>query len=155
MTDIQRRIEGQLELPGINIIPNRVGDADRKRTAHHIRDMESRGYMSSEEAATRIAHAANAQTQNDLRQLTHDIPGPVDHRGYFAKWDWEKAEYWLPTLLGTMFMSLSSTIAPGLILASINKFHTAEGITVFTLLCILGVIGFFASLILMVIKGSE
>ena len=89
--DIQRRVPGQVDLPGVNIVHERVGDAERSRTVHHIKEMEAKGYIPPEEADKRIEHAANADSKATLNYITADLPAPVYQQpGYWKGWNWDK-----------------------------------------------------------------
>jgi hypothetical protein len=154
--EIQRRIPGQVtSYTDVNIQSNRVGHDERRRTIHHIEDMEAKGYIDSKEASSRIDHAAEAETNWELNGLIGDLPGIIDHRNYWQKRDWHKAEYYLPALLGGMVLSICSALIPGIILNSLHHFNTTTGQAVFIPLLIIGVVGFFTTLILTVVKSSK
>ncbi|WP_036458750.1 DUF1707 domain-containing protein [Mycobacterium sp. UM_WGJ] len=52
----------------------RVGDAERGRTAEHLGQAFTQGYLSMEEYETRLARAFEAQTAGALRELLTDLP---------------------------------------------------------------------------------
>lgn len=154
--DVQKRTSQDIVLhEGVNIKANRVGNTDRTRAIQHIKEMSDKGYIDSEEAVTRINHVTNSETRNEINTLTYDLPAPVDHRSFWQKRNWDDPKYYLPVLLSGMFMSLCSGILPGVILAQLHKFASAEGQAVFVPLLILGVVGFFTSLVITVVKSSE
>lgn len=145
----------ELALPHVNIQPlARVGDTERKQTIHHIQEMETQGYISAEEATARIEHAANAEMGSHLRQLTSDLPAPIDHRNLWQKWDWNKPQYNAPVLAFTIFASLCTAIIPGIILDQMHELTTAAGESIFTVFLIAGIIGFFTSIITLIVKNS-
>lgn len=155
MADIQRRVQGQVELHGVNIKGDRVGHDDRRRTVQHIKDMEAKGYIPPEEATARIEHATESQTRHELRHLTEDLPAPIHQPGYWKGWDYSEPKYFIPVLLTGMFGSLCAAVAPGVILGAMHQFNTVAGQAVFIPLIILGVLGFILSLVLLVIQSSE
>jgi len=133
---------------------SRIGHEDRRMAIKHIKDMEEKGYLPADEATKRIEHVANADSQTVLRAVTADLPGPIDRRGYWGHWDWDSPKYYVPVLLGTMFVSLCSGLVPGIVLAMLHEFNTPMGVGLFIPLVVLGVIGFFATLVTLVIKSS-
>lgn len=161
MGDIQRRIPGEIELDGVNILrspdgtPARVGHDERKRAVHHIKEMEAKGYIPPEEATARVEHAANATQRRELLNLTSDLPAPVDSRSYWQKWDWDEPRYFLPALITGIFASLCSAVVPGIILSEMHEFNSGMGQGIFLPLLALGIIGFWVSVIFLVIKSSE
>ena len=161
MGDIQRRIQGEVELPNVNIIPRgndgtpaRAGHDERQRAIHHIKEMEAKGYIPTEEATTRIEHAASAEKNSELRVLTSDLPAPVDPRGFWKKWDWDEEKYFIPTLILGMALSVCAAVIPGVLLGRLHEFNTTGGLGLFIPLLVAGVFGFFTCLSVLVVKMS-
>lgn len=154
--EIQRRIPGQITRhEDVNLMQGRVGEAERKHTVQHLKDMHKAGYIDEDEALIRQAHAAEAKTQDDLNGLTADIPGPVDHRNYFQAWNWNQSKYHMPVLIGGIAASILLPIITGFTLQMVDMFNSHAGQAVFYPILALGIMGFFLSLVLLVIKTSE
>jgi hypothetical protein len=147
-----------LSIPeGITILPNgtRIGNADRDRTIRHIQQMTDLGYITPEEAGRRIDHADVTEKSAELIALTSDLPAPVDTRGWFQSYDWDKMSHWLPTLIAGMAVSASTAVIPSSVLNAERLFpNTALGLGIGVLTLIVGVIGFFACLAGILIKAD-
>lgn len=131
-----------------HIILGRIGDDDREKTVRHLENMTRAGYISFDEKLVREQLVVEAQVRETLAAITEDLPA-VKGKGYFADWDWGEKKYLVPVILTGMFLSVCSAIMPGVLLAVQHKFDTVTGQAVFIPLLILGILGFFASLVLL------
>ena len=134
------------------ILPGRIGHAERRHAVQHIQRMYGTGHLTSEEAVTRQNLAAEAKTHAELQELTRDLPAPEDTRGFREKWDWQKPRYYLPVLISGIFFSVLSPVIIGGILADMGILNEPDGELVFWPFFAAGVIGFFLSVISMIVK---
>jgi hypothetical protein len=132
----------------VNILPasSRAGHADRDRTINHISQMLELGYLQAEEATKRINFAAETEHRKTLAMLTSDLPAPVDDRGWFASYDFDKPKYWVPTLVGGMAGSGTLAVVPTVMFSSEHVFHSAPFLAIGIITIIFGTIGWFACL---------
>lgn len=135
-----------------HILPGRIGHADRKQAVQHIQQMQETGHLTADEAVIRQNQAAEAQTRAELQELTRDLPGPADTRGFRERWDWKEPRYYLPVLIGGTFVSVLSPTIVGGILSDMGIFNKANGELVFWPFFVAGIIGFFLCVISMVVK---
>jgi hypothetical protein len=127
---------------------DRAGHADRDRTITHLQTVAEKGYITPEEANTRITHAMNTHKQTDLHILISDLPAPFQTRSWLKSYDWGNRAYWAPTLLLGSAVSAATAVVPSSALAAAHLFphdpvYLAVGITTI----ILGVIGFIFCII--------
>lgn len=138
-----------------NLLPGRVGHADRKQAVQHIQRMQETGHLNADEAVTRQNLAAEAQTRAELQELTRDLPAPADTRGFRERFDWKEPRCYLPVLIGGTFFSVLSPVVVGGILSDMGILNKPEGTLVFYPFFAAGIIGFFLCVISMVVKVSR
>lgn len=149
--DRPRVIPGNaIDIPrDVEIYPSgsRAGHDDRLRAIAHIDQMHKKGYLTAAEAEKRIAYIDNADRQSVISQLTSDLPSYTDTRGYFARWDWSETEYWLPvSILGMIFSAAIASVVPA-VLGELHQFPgTPAGLAGGLVALVMGIIGFFVSL---------
>lgn len=129
----------------VNIVKGtRVGHADRDRTVQHIKQAADNGYLTETEAAARMTHADKAETNAQLRDLTSDLPAPIDTRTWVQRFDWKTPVVLIPVGFA---LSLMVAIIPSATMNQMKLFpHEpfALGIGIATI--VIGVIGFILSL---------
>jgi hypothetical protein len=150
-------------IPGTTLaIPNeanilntdRAGHADRDRTITHLQAVAEKGYITPEEANTRITHAMNTHKQADLKALTSDLPAPFQTRGWLKSYDWGNRAYWAPTLILGSAVSAATAVVPASALAAAHLFpHDPVYLGVGLLTIILGIFGFIGCLITAISKS--
>ena len=152
-------VHGEVEIrnEGVNIlgVGQRIGHGERRAAMKHILDVNSRGYITDQEAEARIKAAQSAEKETELRSLTTDLPAPFYQPGYFQSWDWEETKYWVPTLLTGVGLSTILAIVPTAVLAQDHLFpHNPTALVFGIITMLLGTIGFFASVGGIIVKGS-
>lgn len=139
----------------VNLLPGRIGHADRQQAVQHIQRMQETGHLTADEAVSRQNQAAEAQTRAELQELTRDLPAPADTRGFRERWDWDEPRYYLPVLISGIFVSVLSPIVTGGILADMGIFSKSEGALVFWPFLAAGILGFILCVISMIVKMLE
>jgi hypothetical protein len=142
---------------GITIMPpnSRAGHAERDSTINHLKQAAEHGYIDPDEAARRIEHADQAQRVTDLKGLTVDLPAPIDERGFWESWDWDRPKYWVPSLIGGGVLSAVTAVLPASVLSAEHLFpQTGFGLAIGIVTLIMGIIGFFSCLAGIIVKAN-
>jgi len=153
---LEKPVQGTAVPSDVNVINmTRVGNKEREGTIRHILDCVEDGSLKPDEGARRIAHASKAEHGIQLRNLTSDLPSRVSKGSYWQRRNFKRLEYFGPAYAGGLFASLCLGIVPGMVVDQINDLNSSWGKATFGITLILGIVGFFVSVIGFIIAMCE
>lgn len=146
-----KAVESAVEFPDVNTLgeSSRIGDSEREKAVTHIEQMTGKGYLSAKESAIRLKHAASAETEVQLRNLTIDLPPYADTRPFYDR-------YWLPTYIAGMMLSACLAVIPTTVLVTEKVYpEKAYGIALGILTVIMGIFGFVSGIIGIAVRCND